>query len=61
MLEKLLTPVPPVQVQVVFQETVLPLKLIMFEHCDPEVAPPSPHKSRKRVYEPAVTVSHWPQ
>lgn len=57
-MEKLLTPFPPVHVQAVFHETVVPLRLTKLEHCDPEVAPDSPHRSRKRVYSPAVTVSH---
>lgn len=48
MLEKLLTPLPPVHVHVVFHEMVLPLKLMRLAHCDPEVAPDSPQRSRSR-------------
>ena len=57
MLLKLFTPVPPVQVQVVFQETVVPLRLIKFEHWLPDVAPEAPQRSVRREYGPTATVS----
>jgi hypothetical protein len=45
MFVKLLTPVPPVHVQVVLNAIVVPERLIRFAHCDPEVAPDSPQRS----------------
>lgn len=59
--EKLFTPDPPVQVQVVVQATVSPLSEMRLEHCEPEVAPDSPQRSRSIEYGPAATESHWPQ
>ena len=61
MFVKLFTPVPPVHLHVVFHAIVFPLRLTMFAHCWPDVAPDAPHWSRKSSYWPAVTVSHWPQ
>ena len=61
MFVKLFTPVPPVHVHVVFHAIVFPLRLTMFAHCWPDVAPDAPHWSRRSSYWPAVTVSHWPQ
>lgn len=43
MFVKLLTPVPPVHVQVVFQEMVVPLKVVSCAQSDPEDAPERPH------------------
>lgn len=61
MFVKLLTPEPPFQVQVVFQDIVEPLRLTKFAHCEPDVAPDSPQRSSSREYWLAVTVSHCPQ
>lgn len=60
-LEKLLTPFPPTQFHVVFHASVDPLKLTRLEHCEPDVAPPAPHKSASSEYEPAGTTSQSPQ
>ena len=54
-------PVPPVQVYSVDHATVLPLTDSSVEHCEPEVASPSPQRSVNREYEPAATVSYCPQ
>ena len=61
MFVKLFTPDPPVQDQFVLHETVLPLRLTRFAHCEPLVAPSLPHWSSRSEYWPAVTTSHWPQ
>jgi len=61
MLVKLLTPVPPVQVQVVFHAKVVPVREVRDAQSEPEDTPDRPHWSSRREYVPAVTVSHWPQ
>jgi hypothetical protein len=48
MFVKLLTPVPPVQFQVVFQATVVPLSDVNCPQSEPEEAPDLPHWSRMR-------------
>ena len=54
-------PVPPVHDHSVDHTTVSPLTDSSVEHCEPEVAPPSPQRSVNRVYEPDVTESYCPQ
>lgn len=61
MFAKLFTPEPPVHVHVVFHAMVLPLRLTMFAHCCPLVAPSLPQRSSRSEYGAASTTSHWPQ
>jgi len=49
-LVKLLTPVPPVQLQVVFQARVVPLMETREAQSEPEDAPDKPHWSSRREY-----------
>ena len=58
MFVKLLTPLPPFHVYVVFQAIVVPLKEVREAQDWPEVALEAPHWSRRSEYCPAVTVSH---
>jgi hypothetical protein len=60
MLVKLLTPVPPTQVQVFFHATVVSEREVSEAQLDPEDAPDLPHWSRRREYWFAVTLSQWP-
>lgn len=61
MLAKLLTLVgPPVQVQLVIQETVGSFDDMRWEYCEPEVASCSPQRLLSKEYCPTVTVSNFP-
>lgn len=60
---KLLTPVPPVHVQVVVQATVVPLRETKAAHWEPDVAPEAPkplsvhdESTRGRLLTPLVKI-----